>query len=936
MKAWALIYFAILTCVSGHADLPVFQGVADTDVQKIRRENPSLIEGELSLEKVDQWIRHLSLVGTYERIYAEELSDGRIQIVARSLRTIQQILVTGQNAFGESTLKDVIGLSAGKRFERKLAIEAGERLKNFYGEQGYFNTVVELQFLKESSSQVTIQFTVKEGEPCRIQEISVESENSELADRVSTITNRLKRKILTTERIEDFQKQVNSFLQTHRYLHSQFQGPEITYGDAQRTTARLRFTLQDPYRYEFIVHGAESLNDMEVYRLLNLSSIEVGTPDPLTEAVERLRLGYLKMGYPNVNVEGNLVEMKDAYLRRAGLEVQENSRVRVEDLILTGRFSRPQEYYRNFIKQNSSDLIALGFYNRADLELGFENLVTELRNQGYLKAKVQSSRLEYSAQSTASARVVVLLDEGPLTQIRSVAFSGNVSFPADQLNHALTIKPNTPLHLIDLENSLAELKNFYHQQGYLEMKVLNEGEALIEYNDRNTQANIRFEISEGPKVFAHLIRIEGNSFTQSEVITRAIDIHEGDILTPESIENSEIKLNRLGLFSRATIRTLEEGSNISQRTVVISVAEADPGTLRLGAGVNSERELTARGFIGLGYNNLGGTGRGVSARAEVKSHVIKLNYPQYEIVAGYTEPFLFNTQTRGQVNLTRSERIFAYDSISGRTSITASNKIDLLLERDFPKHTRLTWKLWSMDSRKEFERNGFCLSGDTSQKCDPTVLQIATMGPVLDLDYTDSFLLPTRGHRSQWTLDYSNPVFGSSSGVEFVRTEAAHTRYLPIRSNKVVWANGVRGGYLSNLSRTNGSGVPSSYAFFLGGQSTLRGFGGSDANERLPNGTEFPIEQGNQRIIELDSHYFLVKSELRFPLVGDHNAAVFYDGGYIQVSGFHFKRPYRDAIGIGYRYLTPVGPLNIDMAFKISPDTAVESPWRVHFSIGTF
>ncbi|WP_371933095.1 BamA/TamA family outer membrane protein [Bradyrhizobium sp. CCGUVB23] len=68
---------------------------------------------------------------------------------------------------------------------------------------------------------------------------------------------------------------------------------------------------------------------------------------------------------------------------------------------------------------------------------------------------------------------------------------------------------------------------------------------------------------------------------------------------------------------------------------------------------------------------------------------------------------------------------------------------------------------------------------------------------------------------------------------------------------------------------------------------------------------------------------------------------MFYDGGSVHVSGFHFARPYRDAVGFGFRYNTPVGPVALDIAFKINPAKAEyghdpESPFRVQFYIGTF
>ena len=61
----------------------------------------------------------------------------------------------------------------------------------------------------------------------------------------------------------------------------------------------------------------------------------------------------------------------------------------------------------------------------------------------------------------------------------------------------------------------------------------------------------------------------------------------------------------------------------------------------------------------------------------------------------------------------------------------------------------------------------------------------------------------------------------------------------------------------------------------------------------------------------------------------------------------NFSRPYRDAVGFGFRYNTPVGPVALDFAFKIDPEGAqldshgnvlqdAEAPFRVQFSIGTF
>ncbi len=278
------------------------------------------------------------------------------------------------------------------------------------------------------------------------------------------------------------------------------------------------------------------------------------------------------------------------------------------------------------------------------------------------------------------------------------------------------------------------------------------------------------------------------------------------------------------------------------------------------------------------------------------------------------------------MNLTRSERVFEFGKVKNTTPITTINRIDLNAERDLTRHTRLTWKVWSLENRRERERRAKCYNDSetrspTKEKIECRELQIATIGPTIDLDYSDNRFLPTRGSLTRFVIDYSNPALGSSNGVEFWRAEASHTQYTRLGSPNFVWANSVRGGYLRNLSNDPASGVPTSYAFLLGGIYTVRGFDSFSNQERIPkdqtdrNGKKFAVPSGNEKLIRNNSHYYLVRSELRFPIYDVHGGVVFYDGAAVLISGYDFDRPYRDAVGFGYRYNTPVGPLAADVAF---------------------
>ncbi len=79
----------------------------------------------------------------------------------------------------------------------------------------------------------------------------------------------------------------------------------------------------------------------------------------------------------------------------------------------------------------------------------------------------------------------------------------------------------------------------------------------------------------------------------------------------------------------------------------------------------------------------------------------------------------------------------------------------------------------------------------------------------------------------------------------------------------------------------------------------------------------------------------LFKSEVRFPLWGNIGGSVFYDGGLVKISQLTFEDNYRDAVGFGLRYITPVGPVNAEIGFKLDKKP-YEDPVRFHLSVGSF
>ena len=954
-----LLAFPVLS----HAATVSTRDLTAKDEEYLRKNLPKLFERDVDLATLDEAIRMLMSRGYYENVYIDRTQSGNYEVIGKPLRVIEELVFSGVHEVSESELRNLIDIKVGDRFDRKRAVAAGEKIKTYYGEHGFFNTIVELNFQKTSSKNIRLVFDIREQAPCLIKGLIFETPNTDLKQLLNSRFKTLIGRPLQTDRVQRMMHNLEALLIENRYLATEVVGPDARY-NPEKTEAYLQIEVREPYRYEFFFEGNHFFSTADIYRALDLNNRERKNVEPPSEGAERLRRAYLEKGFPAVQIETKVVNPPGSYLRRTYYTITEGSRVRIKTIVVQGRISRASKYYQDIILTNSGPLVAKGYYNRQDLETGFKNLITELRNQGYLRAKQLSSRIEFN-ESRTSVTVYLMLDEGPQTQIRSIDFKGNKYFSSFELAGVTGLETNTALKLTIFEESLQKLKDFYRNQGFLEMKLLNEGEDMIKYNDKGTQAMITFDIYEGPRIRVHAIVVEGNAQTQTRVILKEAGFELGEVLTPQKLDDATTRLRRLGLFTRVDIRTMEEGSNISERTLIISVTEGMPGDFVVGGGVTNERNLTLRGYTGASYYNLWGSARALSARAEVRSNVAKVKYPENEIQVGFMEPFLFNTRTRGRVSLTRKDYVYDYQEFQNDvavnfTEIVVKNRADFFAERDLTQKLKLNYKVWSLESRENYERYSRCLPkpddpkdvfNPLKGKCEPNIMQVGTTGPQFDLDYRDNAFMPTRGWFSRWSFDYSDPGIGSSRGVQFYKTDLEVRHYLPIANTNVIWANSIRGGYMRNLSGDEAGGIPSDYTFLLGGIYTIRGFDLSSPNERLPKdgdgvdsdgfGKEWKLGTTNKKFNFPDSNFYLIKTELRFPIKDALGGVIFYDGGAVHVTGYRFRRPYRDAIGFGFRYNTPVGPFAGDIAFKINPEKKTdtqdaESAYRIQISFGTF
>lgn len=173
----------------------------------------------------------------------------------------------------------------------------------------------------------------------------------------------------------------------------------------------------------------------------------------------------------------------------------------------------------------------------------------------------------------------------------------------------------------------------------------------------------------------------------------------------------------------------------------------------------------------------------------------------------------------------------------------------------------------------------------------------------------DNLLQPTRGYALNWQVGVAPlPLLTDE---KFIRGYTRGVYYRPVGETGTLILRGEAGAVFSK----DKEGVPSSFLFRAGGDQSVRGYGYQ----------QLGVQEGDAIV---GGRYLLTAgAEYQYWFRPPWGVAVFYDAGNAgdKFSDLHPKSGY----GVGARWRSPVGPINVDVAYGHAVKKA-----RLHFSLG--
>lgn len=722
----------------------------------------------------------------------------------------------------------------------------------------------------------------------------------------------------------------NKYLKTQ--LRNQFQNKDLTkekitgfllkngYFNSKVVKTDKGFRIHDPYQIIFILKGNHFFSDYKINKLITANSENQG------KSFEESLFSSLKSAYHSEGFQKILIkkrEVSKGWKKWIYMTFSEGPRIKIAAIHLKGFISKPAHFYVDFIKSNSSPLIRKGYFNKKDLEIGYENLILFLKKNGYLQSKIYSDRIIYKNDK---AYITVNMDEGPLTLVKSITFEGNQAFSHTVLSGLIESRIFEPLRLEILEKDILSLEELYKNKGYLQMKILNK-ENIVSYSgDKRSYTDIHIVINEGMQSRISAIFIKGAVKMKESFIKKLLKFKTGEILDLKKIRASRNVLNSLGVFSRVSIDFDEKAEE--ETVVTVSLTEKKSRAVRMGAGMNTERGLTGRAYTELTHRNLFGQGRNLFGKVSGQLSLLEERLvSEYELSAVYQEIFFPGKNIKGNIGISRERNIFNYteENING----VRKNKIRFFAETNLSERIRVSWTAWDLEGRREF-----CIY---RTNCSVNFQSIGSTGLMFSYDKRDNIFNPSSGLFFSLSGEYASGLLGSSSNIQFSKLNAQSQFHFPLSENYTLAAE-LRGGMLFSTKT-----IPVSRAFILGGQTTIRGYDGHIKGERIPSSRDVPIERANESLrlggtnSVTNSQYGLVKLELRFPFFKSVKGLVFYDGGGVYLNAGKSKNSLLalgHAVGFGFRYEGFLIPIGLDFGYKLPPKEG--SDYRFHFAIGLF
>ncbi len=879
--------------------IEVRSDIANLDRAEVRRLTSISVGEPLSEEAVRRTLTNLYATGIpgQVEVYSRPEGEGVVAVVVlRANVVLDQVKVTGKLGLARRSLLELVGGGLGLPFAEERVVSGVYALQDFYREKGYLEAEVRVSvgYPDAARRRAQVLYQVASGPLTRLAEVKLEGDLGGLSREQLVSWLGLKpgspyRPKDARERAERLRKKL---LEAGYRLARVGEPTESLDREKHRVT--LTYPLSPGPRVVVAVRGADQA-ELEKKDLLPFLGPDGYDEALVLQAVARIRRYYQEKGHYRVRVEPT-TERRPGELELT-LTVVPGPEYQLTSLAFEGNALVPTETLESLVASSPRRLLAFGSGHLVDevVAADLTNLRAYYTLHGFGQARVEVPRV---VEQGSELGLVFPIVEGPQQTVGELRFEGFSVLPPAQLERSLAaaslLSSGGPFHPLLLEDSVRLLRARYEEAGYGSAQVSSE----VSWDTDSRVATVTFRALEGPRTLVDRVVVRGNRHTRAELVRRVVGLSPGDPVSRARLLEGQRDLYRLGAFSRAELALSPADPGATTRDVVVRLEEGK--TRRVAYGLGYDTEDGFRGLLGFSQANVFGRGYtlGATARFSQRNSLARLTFDQ---------PY------PGWLGVPLSYALFTSDEERPSFRVRKTG-VRLEAVRELGEHSRLGLIYDFRLVRTRLDA-GLSTPGEGLRREDQNI-RISSLIPNLLIDRRDDPVDPTRGGTTVVQLQYAFPLLTANE--EFLKLFAQETQYWNFGRHGVLAGSlrigGIEPFRTEQVDTTLPDSLPSARVsiaerFFAGGANSHRAFDRDELGvpgKTLVNG---PVGGNGLLLGNLD---------YRFPVAGGVGGVVFLDAGNVWASWQDIDpRDARLGVGLGVRYASPIGPVRLEVGWKL-------------------
>lgn len=665
--------------------------------------------------------------------------------------------------------------------------------------------------------------------------------------------------------------------------------------------------VERPLIREVVIEGADEVSEEDIEAAIKVRPFTILDLRKVQKGIEEAKKLYDQKGFRDARITFTAGERNEKGEIVLTFQVEEGDVIRVEEIIFEGNEEFSTRRLKAIIQTKEEWFLSwatgAGNLDPEILKTDVERLQAIYYDTGYVNVRIADPEVERKDDGLV---ITFKIDEGEQFGVDKVIVGGDLMGDLEELTSQLETKPGDVFHASTLRKDVLALTELYGDLGYAFANV----EPLTEIDPEAKKVNVEFKVDKGPLVFFNRIEITGNTKTKDEVVRRELSVQEQQRFSSTRLRNSRARVQRLGFFQEVNLNT-RRSDRPDQIDLLIDVKEAPTGAFTAGAGFSSADRFILNGRIQ--ETNLFGTGDRVALNIDFGSI-------RQDFTLDYVDPYFMDTfftasfsgfRTRLEFDdFTREANGFSVQLLYPFTALGYERIFGLSLEE---VRFGLEYQIDQSDI------------GDLSRFFRVPSIE-AEEGKVLTSSIIPTLVRNTLNHPFDPTdgsvQDLSVELAGVGGESEFLKVEARSRWFYPFLKTEslgtFVASAGMRMGWGYSDEGRSGGELPLFERFFPGGINSVRGFRARTLGPREP---VFDLANNIIDTTPVGGSSFIVfTGELIFPLIDalGLRGVLFYDAGnaFSDEEGLDIGE-LRESVGWGIRWLSPIGPLRIEIGYPL-------------------